>query len=133
LIVGHGLKRIEVVRHQEPSSKGAINYDINFRKSSKQKNKLLNRDVLRVEYALSINYLNPNIGYIRFEGWIDVLTDADKIDEKLSEEIANFIMRNLSPLSMTLSSSVGLPPSVPLPSLKRTSKQTREGDNAYYV
>ena len=135
MIFGHGLKKIEAVRHQKPTSKGTINYDINFRQSSKHKNKLLDREVLRVEYALSINYLNPNIGYIRFEGWVDILSDepTDKLDVKLTEEVVNFIMHNLSPLSMLLSSSVGLPPSIPLPSLKKTSNQRKEGDDVYYV
>ena len=108
-----------------------INYDINIRNTTVVETETAfgKKNILRVAYAFSVNYLSPNIGHIRFEGSTDYFSpdrdpgkmkgewDAGKAPVDVQNEIANNIIMNLTPLAMAISQRLGLPPSVPLPSV----------------
>ena len=113
-----------------------INFDINIRNPSlvEQNTPFGKKLVIKLEYALSINYLNPNIGYIRFEGSTDYYQDGDleamykewtggAAPTAVQNEIANTMMSNLAPLALTMSKTLGLPPAVPLPAINFKGKQ----------
>jgi hypothetical protein len=117
-----------------------INYDINIRNTTLLERSTVfgKKDVLRIDYAFSINYLSPNIGHLRFEGSAEYFSpgtdlaklksewDSRRAPPEVQNEVANNIIVNLAPLAMTLSSSLGLPPSIPLPSLSfQKKKETR--------
>jgi hypothetical protein len=81
--------------------------------------------VLRVEFAISINYINPSIGFIRFEGFCDHTgSDAEKSkkdwdngqpDVNIQNEVANNVMARIVPTAMLISQNLCLPPAAPLP------------------
>jgi hypothetical protein len=102
-----------------------VNYDINLRNLSVIKPAAGPKEVLRIEYSVTINYLNPTIGFIRFEGFCDHTgTDAEvtrkdweagKPDTNVQNEIANNMMARIIPLAMLISQNLCLPPAAPLP------------------
>ena len=125
-----------------------INYDINLRNPSvsTMQTPFGKTATIKVEYALSINYLNPSIGQIRFEGSANYYTkeDMDGIKKQwdsgsapiaVQNEIANTTVLNLAPLAISISKSMGLPPAIPIPTInfeKHKQKQTEAPSN-YYV
>ncbi len=104
-----------------------VNYDINLRNLSVIKPAMGPKEVLRIEYSVTINYLNPTIGFIRFEGFCDHTgTDAEatrkdweagKPDTDVQNEIANNMMARIIPLAMIISQNLCLPPAAPLPAI----------------
>ncbi|KAF5418978.1 MAG: hypothetical protein C5S49_01005 [Candidatus Methanogaster sp.] len=60
-----------------------INYDINLKNTAlvSKQTPFGEKTVLRVEYAFSINYLSPNVGNIRFEGYSDYYADEDNLTQ----------------------------------------------------
>lgn len=130
MFVGFTMSKIESARHValEELSKYRninVNYDINLRNPSVIR--LPSGPVLRVEYSVAINYLNPSIGFIRFEGFCDHAGadpeqaknewDAGRADVGIQNEIANNMMARMVPLAMLISQSLNLPPVVPLPAI----------------
>ncbi len=130
MIVGFAINKIESARHVplEELSKYRninVNYDINLRNPSAVKVPMVHEKVLRVEFAVTINYINPSIGFIRFEGFCDhaggdgeqVRKDweAGKPDPAIQAELANNVLVRVMPLAMLISQNLGLPPSVPIP------------------
>ncbi|MEA3324677.1 MAG: hypothetical protein U9Q37_05995 [Euryarchaeota archaeon] len=114
-----------------------INYDINLKNTAivPKHTPFGEKTILRVEYAFSINYLSPNVGHIRFEGYSDYYSDEDDLNQIKSDwdagkapsdvqnQIANTMVSNLAPLAVTLSSKLGLPPAMPLPAINFQQKQ----------
>ena len=114
-----------------------INYDINLKNTAvvPKQTSFGEKTILRVEYAFSINYLSPNVGHIRFEGYSDYYSDEDdliqiksdwdqgKAPSKVQNQIANTMVSNLAPLAITLSSKLGLPPAMPLPAINFQQKK----------
>ncbi|MBW6517664.1 MAG: hypothetical protein K0A89_04080 [ANME-2 cluster archaeon] len=113
-----------------------INFDINIRNPLlvEQNTPFGKKQVIKLEYAMSINYLNPNIGYIRFEGSTDYYQEGDleamhkewtggSAPTNVQNEIANTMVSNLAPLALTMSKTLGLPPAVPLPAINFKGKQ----------
>ncbi|MEA3283211.1 MAG: hypothetical protein U9Q68_11800 [Euryarchaeota archaeon] len=114
-----------------------INYDINLKNTTvvSKPTPFGEKTILRVEYAFSINYLSPNVGHIRFEGYSDYYSDEDDLNQikidwdagkapsKVQNQIANTMVSNLAPLAITLSSKLGLPPAMPLPAINFQQKQ----------
>jgi hypothetical protein len=114
-----------------------INYDINLKNTVivPKQTPFGEKTILRVEYAFSINYLSPNVGHIRFEGYSDYYSDEDDLNKIKSDwdagkapsnvqnQIANTMVSNLAPLAVTLSSKLGLPPAMPLPAINFQQKQ----------
>ncbi len=84
MILGFVINKIESARHVplEELQKFRninVNYDINMRNISVVKPPVGHDKVLRIEYSIAINYLNPSIGFIRFEGFCDHAgSDAEK-------------------------------------------------------
>lgn len=125
---------MEAARQQKSIN---INFDINIKNPTlvEQGTPFGLKQVLRVEYALSINYLNPNIGFIRFEGTTDYFQESDlealhkqwttesSPPPAVQNEIANTMVSNLAPLALTISKTLGLPPAVPLPAINFKGKQ----------
>lgn len=122
-----------------------INFDINIKNPIlvEQKTPFGEKQVIRLEYALSINYLNPNIGYIRFEGSTDYYQEGELEDlhkqwtagsapPQVQNEVANTMVSNLAPLALTISRTMGLPPAVPLPSVNFQSKQKKQEGPTHY-
>jgi hypothetical protein len=70
----------EEVRRQKNIN---INYDINLKNTAivPKQTPFGEKTVLRVEYAFSINYLSPNVGHIRFEGYSDYYSDEDDLNQ----------------------------------------------------
>jgi hypothetical protein len=114
-----------------------INYDINLKNTAivLKQTPFGEKKILRVEYAFSINYLSPNVGHIRFEGYSDYYSDEDDLNKiksdwdagkapsNIQNQIANTMVSNLAPLAVTLSSKLGLPPAMPLPAINFQQKQ----------
>lgn len=130
MIIGFSINKIESARHVplEELAKFRninVNYDINLRNPAV--NKAPAGEVLRVEYTVAINYLNPSIGYIRFEGFCDktggnptqekIDWDAGHADVQVQNEIANNMMARIIPLALLLSQNLSLPPAVPMPAI----------------
>lgn len=118
-----------------------INFDINIKNPMlvEQKTPFGEKQIIRLEYALSINYLNPNIGYIRFEGSTDYYQEGDleeihkqwtsgSAPPAVQNEVANTMVSNLAPLALTISKTLGLPPAVPLPAVNFQGKQQKKPD-----
>ncbi|MCD1295658.1 hypothetical protein CUJ83_11685 [Methanocella sp. CWC-04] len=130
MIIGFTINKIESARHVplEELSKYKninVNYDLNLRNLSVVKSPAVPEKVLRVEYTVTINYLNPSIGYIRFEGYCDHAGgdaekafkdwESGKADTGIQNEVANNMMVRITPLAMLLSQNLNLPPAVPVP------------------
>jgi hypothetical protein len=130
MIVGFVINKIESARHVplEELQKFRninVNYDINLRNLSTVKSPMGHDKVLRIEYSVTINYLNPSIGFIRFEGFCDhgggnvekTLKDWEqgKPDTGIQNEVANNMMARIIPLAMLISQNLCLPPAAPLP------------------
>lgn len=130
MIIGFNISKIESTRHVPPEELHKfrninVNYDINLRNPSVVTLPNVPGKLLRVEYSVTINYLNPSIGFIRFEGFCDHAgTDAEKThkdweagnaDVNVQNEVANNIMARLVPLAMLISQNLNLPPAVPIP------------------
>jgi len=130
MILGFVINKIESARHVplEELQKFRninVNYDINMRNISVVKPPVGHDKVLRIEYSISINYLNPSIGFIRFEGFCDHAgSDAEKTmkdweqgkaDINIQNEVANNMMARIIPLAMVISQNLCLPPAAPLP------------------
>lgn len=128
MITGFSISKIESARHAPLEELGKyrninVNYDINLRNPSIARGP--GGEVLRVEFTLAINYLNPSIGFIRFEGFCDHAGgdnerakkdwDAGRADTAIQNEIANSMVARIVPLAMLLSQNLSLPPAVPLP------------------
>lgn len=118
-----------------------INFDINIKNPllMEQKTPFGDKQVIRLEYALSINYLNPNIGYIRFEGSTDYYQEGnlEEIQKQwtsgsappaVQNEVANTMVSNLAPLALTISKTLGLPPAVPLPAVNFQGRQQKKSE-----
>ncbi len=117
-----------------------INYDINLKGVSvvPKQTPFGEKTVLRVEYAFSINYLSPNVGHIRFEGFSEYYSDEQDVTQIKSDwdngkapsdvqnQIANTMVSNLAPLAVTLSSTLGLPSAMPLPNINFQQKKKPE-------
>jgi hypothetical protein len=130
MIVGFVINKIESARHVpledlQKSRNINVNYDINMRNLAVVKSPVSHDMVLRVEFAISINYINPSIGFIRFEGFCDYAgTDAEKSkkdwdngkpDVNIQNEVANNVMARIVPTAMLISQNLCLPPAAPLP------------------
>jgi hypothetical protein len=88
------------------------------------------RNTLRTEFSLKINYISPSIGYIIFEGFVDCIHgDSDiirsewdnpnnQVVNKMKTECGNAIFQNVIPLALLLSNRVNLPPVIPLPKIE---------------
>ncbi|OPY28822.1 MAG: hypothetical protein A4E28_01283 [Methanocella sp. PtaU1.Bin125] len=128
MFVGFSISKIETARHVplEELAKYRninVNYDINLRNPSAVRGPA--GDLLRVEFTVAINYLNPSIGFIRFEGYCDRAGgdagkakeewDAGRADPVIQNEIANNMVARIVPLAMLLAQNLSLPPAVPLP------------------
>lgn len=128
MIVGFSISKMESARHVSLEELARfrninVNYDINLKNPAMAKGPT--GDVLRVEYTVAINYINPSIGYIRFEGFCDHSGsslekakkdwDEGKADVNIQNEIANNMMMRIIPLALTISQSMSLPPAVPMP------------------
>jgi len=117
-----------------------INYDINLKNIAvvPKQTPFGEKTVLRIEYAFSINYLSPNVGHIRFEGFSEYYSEDKDLNQVKSDwddgkapadvqnQIANTMVSNLAPLAMTLSITLGLPPAMPLPNINFQQKQKTE-------
>ncbi|WP_174590540.1 hypothetical protein [Methanocella conradii] len=130
MIVGFAINKIESARHvsleELPKYRNInVNYDINLRNLSAVKPPMGPDKVLRIEYSITINYFNPSIGFIRFEGFCDYAGgNVEKIlkeweggrpDVAVQNEAANNMMARIIPLAMLISQSLCLPPAAPLP------------------
>ena len=130
MIIGFSMNRIESARHvpMEELIKYRninVNYDINLKNPSIVRTYAGYDSVLRVEYSVTINYLNPTIGFIRFEGYCDHAGsdvqksyddwEAGRPDLNIQNEIANNVMMRIVPMAMLLSQNLNLPPAVPIP------------------
>jgi hypothetical protein len=135
MIISFQVKNIE--------SKSFTGPDVVKHQKSIQNTPFGEKQIIRLEYALSINYLNPNIGYIRFEGSTDYFQDADlealhkqwttgSAPPAVQNEVANTMMSNLAPLALTISKTLGLPPAVPLPAINFQGKNKPEEPTYYH-
>jgi len=133
MIVGFQVNKIESKsfagkEHTMQNKSINVNFEVNIKNPIliKQNTPFGKKQVMKLEYAMSINYLNPNIGYIRFEGSTDYYSDGDieEIQKQwvsgsastiVQNEIANTMINNLVPLALTMSKTMGLPSAVPLP------------------
>ncbi len=124
-----------------------INYDISLKNTTilPKQTPFGEKTVLRVEYAFSINYLSPNVGHIRFEGYSDYYSDEEDLIRIKSEwdggkappdvqnQIANTMVSNLAPLAVTISSTLGLPPAMPLPNINfQQQKKAKPVQTTYH-
>lgn len=123
-----------------------INYDINLKNTAivPKQTPFGEKTVLRVEYSFSINYLSPNVGHIRFEGFSDYYSgekdltqiksdwDSGKAPPDVQNQIANTLVTNLAPLAITLSSTLGLPPAMPLPTINFQQKKPEPVQTTYH-
>lgn len=130
MIIGFNMNKIESARHvpmeELPRYRNInVNYDINLKNPSVVKTYPGQENVLRIEYSVTINYLNPTIGFIRFEGYCDHAGsdvpkahddwEAGQPDMNIQNEIANSVMMRIVPMAMLLSQNLNLPPAVPVP------------------
>jgi hypothetical protein len=154
MIVGFAINKVESARHVplEELSKYRninVNYDINLRNLSAVKVPMAPEKVLRIEYSVAINYINPSIGFIRFEGHSDyailnaetTLKDWEqgKPDIAIQNEVSNNMMARIIPLAMLLAQNLCLPPAAPMPVINfqkpGTAGETGEKDkfDAYHA
>ncbi|MEA3293715.1 MAG: hypothetical protein U9P81_01890 [Euryarchaeota archaeon] len=119
-----------------------INFDINIKNPilTEQQTPFGQKQSIAIEFALSINYLNPNIGYIRFEGSTNYYQEdglealhkqwtSGSAPPAVQNEVANTMVNNLVPLALTISKTLGLPPAVPLPGVNYKGKMQKKNED----
>ena len=146
MIVGFAINKIESARHVpledlQKSRNINVNYDINMRNLAVVKSPVSHDNVLRIEFAIAINYINPSIGFIRFEGFCDYAGpdaqksknewDAGHPDPGIQNEVANNMMARVIPTAMLISQNLCLPPAAPLPVIN-FQKQGEGGEKSRF-
>ena len=142
MFVGFSISKVESARHVPLDELVRyrninVNYDINLRNPTIARSP--GGDVLRVDFSVAINYLNPSIGFIRFEGFCDhaggdnekarAEWEAGHADPAIQNEIANNMVARIMPLAMLLSQSLSLPPVMPLPVINfQKAQEQQPGD-----
>lgn len=115
----------------------SINVEINLRNP-----KIIDKS-LRVDFAYAITYFNPSVGNIRFEGYCDYFNNTDLSDivnnweqgtsPEIRNEIANFTINNLVPISIFIARTMGLPSPIQIPHIDFTKPKTSaKPDNRIY-
>ncbi len=129
MITAFNIRKIEVHSHPDPALGVQIQHELKLNKPNvtQIKTPFGETNVMRVEYTLHIQYINPTMGYMIFEGSLDHYglqdTDVSKWYEntkdvkinQMKNEASNAIMQNILPVAMMISSHVGLPPAIQLP------------------
>ncbi len=126
----------------------SINHELNLKNPNilLQKMPFGDKNVLRIDYQLSVNYLNPNIGYMIFEGASDYFSEDDFvmikenwsdpnniIINKIKTEFAGTIFTNIIPFAMLMSSRMNLPPVVPIPQINFDGKKKEKQEPQSYI
>lgn len=126
----------------------SVNHELNLKNPIilTEKSPFGDRSVLRIDYQLSVNYLNPNVGYMIFEGISDysgeedftVVRDSwlnpDNVDvNKIKNEFASMILSNIIPFAMIMSSRLNLPSVVPIPQINFDSQKRENQEPQSYI
>jgi hypothetical protein len=103
-------------------------------------------NVLRIEFKMNINYLNPSIGYIMLEGTLDYsgenIVEAkdtwgmnEKTTNMIKAEITNTIITNVMPFVLMIGQRLNLPPAIPFPMIQidQIDKIQKKEDVSAYI
>ncbi|MDI6889183.1 MAG: hypothetical protein QMC78_05825 [Methanocellales archaeon] len=149
MILNLEINKIESHRHvpvEDIRGCKNINNDINIRSTAlvKRSTPWGEKTVLRAEYSYAINYLGPNIGYIRFEGTADYYDDEKRLEQikkdwdqgsapiEILNEVANTMVASVTPLAMNISKSLGLPPAVQIPKITFQKHKKKGEEPTFY-
>ena len=100
-------------------------------------------DVLTVNYALTVNYSNPNAGHIRFTGRLhytgpDAVDASTKWDDKDAApqaklEMTNGVLSQMAPMMLMLAHQMSLPSPVQIPVIgQMPPKGKQPGGSPYH-
>jgi len=104
------------------------------------------KNVMTIDFQMFINYLNPSIGEIMFEGCVDYYVEkpSDIIGEwengesdtvnKIKSDVSNNLMGNIIPFAAMVAQKMELPPVFPIPRIafgKPSEKQVKKDDTSY--
>jgi len=149
MILNLEINKIESHRHvpvEDIRGCKNVNNDINIKNTSlvKRRTPFGERIVLRAECSYAINYLSPNVGYIRFEGAADYYDEERNLEQikkdwdkgnvpiEVLNEVANTMVVSMAPLAMSISKSLGLPPAVPVPKITFQKQQKKGEEPTFY-
>ena len=131
-IIGFNLTKISSERFitKELPKERKISTNIEFTNIEKDKQALLNEEVLQVYFKFSIIY-EPKIAEIFFEGIIMLKLPPDQIkkvmktwkkkkfDDSLQMPLLNFVLNKCSIRALQLEEELNLPPHLKLPTLQK--------------
>lgn len=102
-----------------------IRNEIIIKSSAITKSSLISGEVpiLKIEWTLSIDYLNPSIGYIRLSGIMNYhCKDPEIIIKKMPvdvrNEISNYILLNMASYLIETAKFHNLPSPIPIPKIE---------------
>lgn len=138
MIINFQINKTESRKYPDMTfSSVSISHELNMKNPNiiAQKTPFGDKDILRIDYQLNVNYLNPNLGYMTFEGISDYFSDDNLTlikDEwsnpnnedvnKIKNEFAGMIFTNVIPFAMMISSRLNLPSVVPIPQINFSKK-----------
>lgn len=149
MITNFQINKIESRKYPDTTfSSVSINHELNMKNPNivTQKTPFGDKDILRIEFQLNVNYLNPNLGYMIFEGTSEYFSDENLTlikDEwsnpnndgvnKIKNEFSGMIFSNVIPFAMMVSSRMNLPSVVPIPQINFTKKVEKKEERQNYI
>lgn len=129
MILNFHLKSIETKTYMSPEEMHNyhqinIQNEININNPSLSKSSNLSGEIpiLKVEWSLSVNYLNPSLGYIRLVGTINChYKDPESMLKVLPidvrNEISNSVLTNMAAYLIETAKFHNLPSPIPIPKI----------------
>lgn len=148
MIVGFEIERLEASRFVEVAEIAStphvnVNVDIKLDHARMTRSPMTGGEVLTADYSLSVNYLNPSAGVMRFSGKVHYSgPDAEEARQhweraedapRAKLEMTNGVLAQVAPMLMLLSQQMALPSPVPVPMLgPRPPRHSQPGDSPYH-
>ena len=149
MIVGFEIERVEASRFVDVAEVAStahinVNVDIKLNHARMTRSPLTDTDVLTADYALVVNYLNPNVGMLRFGGKVhysgpdaeDAQQQWERSDDppRAKLEMTNGVLAQTAPMLMLLTQQMALPSPVPIPMLgtRPPPRTPQPGESPYH-
>ncbi len=146
MILNIHLTSIETKVYMKPEEMYAyhainIQNEININNPSVAKSSNLSGEIpiLKVEWSLSVNYLNPSLGYIRFKGTMnchykDPESMITVLPVDVRNEISNTILTSMAAYLIETAKFHSLPSPIPIPKVDfgQATPQKKTDNDALY-
>jgi len=147
MIIGFEIEKVDASRFVEvveiaSTAKINVNVDIKLTHARMTSSHVTGGEVLTADYSLTVNYLNPEVGLIRFAGRIhytgpDAQDASEKWDKKdvapkAKLEMTNGVLSQMAPMMMMLAHQMSLPSPVQVPIIGAVPSQPARTDDSHY-